>query len=214
MTSPVATAVRPRRSAADTRQHILAVAAELFYRDGVRATGIDLVAARADVAPTTLYRLFASKDDLIAAYVEQCAARYRERLTAASARSRGTARQRILSVFDAFTREALSHACHGCPFLLVLAEFPDPDHPAHVHAVAHKAWLRALFHDLVRDLASESGARAPAGLADQLALVAEGIYGSAQALGPAGPARRGRACAQGLIDAAFPPCIRAGAGSR
>jgi AcrR family transcriptional regulator len=57
------------RSAAQTREHVLGVAHELFYWHGIRATGVDRVAAEAAVAPTTLYRLFASKDDLIAAYI-------------------------------------------------------------------------------------------------------------------------------------------------
>ena len=56
--------------AAETREHVLAVAHELFYWHGIRATGVDAIAAEAEVAPTTLYRLFASKDDLIAAYID------------------------------------------------------------------------------------------------------------------------------------------------
>ena len=59
------------RSSAQTREHVLAVANDLFYWHGIRATGVDRVAAEAGVAPTTLYRLFASKDDLIAAYIER-----------------------------------------------------------------------------------------------------------------------------------------------
>lgn len=59
------------RSAADTREHVLEVARELFYWHGIRATGVDRIATEADVSPTTLYRLFTSKDDLVAAYVER-----------------------------------------------------------------------------------------------------------------------------------------------
>lgn len=191
-----------RRSAARTREHILAVAADLFYWDGIRATGVDMVAARAEVAPTTLYRLFASKDDLVAAYVERCSAEYRERLAAVSAPSCGTPRDRILAVFDVFADDALSGSCRGCPFLLVLAEFPDPTSAPHIQAVAHKTWLRTLLRGLVRDLARQTSVRAPARLADQLALIADGIYGSAQALGESGPARQGRVCAELLLDAA------------
>ena len=43
----------------------------------------------------------------------------------------GTPDERILAVFDAFTDEVLSEACRGCPFLMVLAEFPDPQNAAH-----------------------------------------------------------------------------------
>lgn len=200
--STVAPSTRTRRRAADSREHVLSVAAELFYWEGIRATGVDTVARSAGVAPTTLYRLFASKDDLVAAYVERCSAAYRERLTAASAPSAGTARQRILAVFEAFTDEVLSKSCRGCPFLMVLAEFPDPNSAPHVGAVAHKTWLRALFRDLVRALAKEIPLRQPTKLADRLALIAEGMYASVQALGASAPARQGRACAEILLDAA------------
>ncbi len=180
----------------------MTVAAELFYWEGIRATGVDTVAARAEVAPTTLYRLFTSKDDLVAAYVERCSAGYRERLTAVSETSCGAPRDRILAVFDVFAEDALSGSCRGCPFLMVLAEFPDPASAAHIQAVAHKTWLRTLLRGLVRDLARQTPVRAPARLADQLALIADGIYGSAQSLGGSGPARQGRVCAEVLLDAA------------
>jgi AcrR family transcriptional regulator len=196
------TAGKPRRSAGETREHILAVAADRFYWEGVHATGVDAIAAGAQVAPTTLYRLFSSKDDLVAAYVERCSAAYKRLLTAASSPTAGSARERILAVFDAFTAEALSDACRGCPFLMVLAEFPDPSHPAHIEAVAHKAWVRDLLHGLVCELAAETPMGDPACVADELALIAEGIYGSVQSLGASGPARLGRTCAEILLDVA------------
>jgi AcrR family transcriptional regulator len=190
-----------RRSAAETRDHILQVAADLFYREGIRATGIDRVASQADVAPTTLYRLFASKDDLVAAYVERCSMRYRAQLSAASSPAAGTPRDRILAVIDAFEDEVVSDACRGCPFLMVIAEFPDPQSAAHVNAVAHKSWLRELFLGLVDELALSTGLSESAPLADRLMLVSEGIYGSVQSLGPTGPARQGRVIAELLLDA-------------
>jgi AcrR family transcriptional regulator len=191
-----------RRTSKETREHILAVAEVLFYSDGIRATGIDTLAARADVAPTTLYRQFASKDDLVAAYVERCSERYKTVLGAASSPGAGTARERILAAFDAFAAEIRSGSCRGCPFLMVLAEYPDPESPAHAKAAEHKAWLRGLFQGLVCELASTTQLCDPEALADQLALVAEGVYGSVQALGPAGPAAHGRTAAAALIDGA------------
>jgi AcrR family transcriptional regulator len=177
------------------------VAGDLFYWEGIRATGIDRVASQSDVASTTLYRLFASKDDLVAAYVERCSMKYRALLSDASSPAVGTPRDRILAVIDAFEDEVLSDACRGCPFLMVIAEFPDPHSAPHVNAVAHKAWLRGLFLGLVDELASSTGLSDSTPLADRLMLVSEGIYGSAQSLGPTGPARQGRVIAELLIDA-------------
>ena len=46
------------------RDRLLKAAAELFYNDGVGATGIDTITARAGVAKMSLYNNFASKADL------------------------------------------------------------------------------------------------------------------------------------------------------
>lgn len=200
MSGTITRTASPRRSSAQTKEHVLAVAAELFYRDGIRATGVDTVAASAGVAPPTLYRLFATKDDLVAAYTERCSAAYQNRLGAITAPTAGTARQRLLAVFTIFTEDAVSDPCRGCPFLLVLAEYPDPASPAHARAVAHKTWVRELLQQLVRELADESPISDPGSLAEQLAVIADGVYGSAQALGRRGPVLHGPSCAAALID--------------
>ena len=51
------------------RDRILLTAHALFYRDGVRATGIDRVIAQAKVTKVTFYRHYPSKDDLVRAYL-------------------------------------------------------------------------------------------------------------------------------------------------
>jgi AcrR family transcriptional regulator len=188
----------PRRSA-ETREHVLGVAHELFYWHGIRATGVDRVAAAAGVAPTTLYRLFASKDDLVAAYIERADRLYREWFDAAAAAGGPDPREQILAVFDALGEQVQPQHCRGCPFLMALAEFPDPAHPAHRAAVAMKAWVRDRFGQLSAALASGGRAARPELLADQLSLVMEGTYASAQALSAEGPARHARALAGSLL---------------
>ena len=187
------------RSATQTRKHVLEVAHELFYWNGIRATGVDRVAAEADVAPTTLYRLFASKDELVGAYMERAASLYREWFDAV-VRAGGTSpRQQILALFDALAEQVQPGQCRGCPFLMALAEFPDPAHPAHRNAVAIKGWVRVRLGELASSLGSGGD---PEVLADQLALVMEGVYASVQALGVDGPAHRARAFAEALLDRA------------
>jgi len=188
------------RSSAETREHVLGVAHELFYWHGIRATGVDRVAAAAGVAPTTLYRLFASKDDLVAAYIERAGQLYREWFDAAAAAGGADPRAQILAVFDALGEQVQPQHCRGCPFLMALAEFPDPAHPAHRAAVALKAWVRDRLGQFTVALAS-GGRTARAGLlADQLSLVMEGTYASAQALSADGPARHARTVAESLLD--------------
>ncbi len=142
-----------RRSGAQTRELVLEVTHELFYWHGIRATGIDRIAASADVAPTTLYRLFASKDDLIGAYMERASQLYRDWFDAAAQAGGANPRQRILALFDALTEQVQPGQCRGCPFLMALAEFPDPAHPAHRSAVALKHWVRTRLGELTAGLA-------------------------------------------------------------
>src|SRR4051794_36128294 len=174
-----------RRSSAETREHVLEVAHDLFYWQGIRAVGVDRIAAEAGVAPTTLYRLWASKDDLVAAYVERADRGYREWFEAAL--GDGTPREQILSLFDELIVQTQPDRCRGCPFQMALTEFPDPEVAAHRNAATNKAWVRTRLGELT---AGFPGGEA---LADQLAVLMEGVYASAQSLGAGGPARSARA---------------------
>lgn len=185
-----------RRTSAQTREHVLDVAERLFYWQGIRATGVDRVAGEAGVAATTLYRLFASKDDLVTAYITRAHSRYREWFDAAA--TGATARERILGVFEALAEQIRPEQCRGCPFLMALAEFPDPAHPAHQEAVAMKAWVRSRFGKLASEHCDS--AEPTELLADHLTLLMEGTYASTQALGDTGPAARARALAAALLD--------------
>ena len=191
-----------RRKSAETREHVLEVAHQLFYWNGIRAVGVDRVAAEAGVGPTTLYRLFASKDDLVAAYVERAAEGYRKWFTEATTADGRHPRDRILAGFDALAEQVRPENCRGCPFLMVLSEFPDLNLPASRAAVATKAWMRSYFGALVDELAAVEQVENPVALADQLALVMEGVYASVQALGDQGPARQARALVAMLLPAA------------
>lgn len=181
-----------RRTADETRAHLLATAGELFYWQGVRATGVDTVARAAGIAPTTLYRLHPSKDDLVAAYVEANADGYRAWFDDAAAAGGDDPRDRIRAVFDALAEQTRPEQCRGCPFLMALTEFPDPALPAHRAAVALKAWVRDRFAALAADLDRPE-------LGDQLVLVFEGVYASVQALGHDGPARSARTVVDALL---------------
>ena len=58
------------------RERILDTAQALFYSQGIRAVGIDMIIEKSGVAKMSLYRNFRSKDDLVAAYLEQASERY------------------------------------------------------------------------------------------------------------------------------------------
>ena len=108
------------------RESLLEAAARLFYSDGVAATGIDSITAAAGVAKKSLYNNFASKADLVAAYLaarhEEWLALYRERAAAAV-----TPQDRVLAVFDAYIDHAnfaYEHGFRGCGLLNAAAELP------------------------------------------------------------------------------------------
>jgi AcrR family transcriptional regulator len=184
-----------RRSSAQTREHVLDVTHDLFYWQGIRAIGVDRIAAEAQVAPTTLYRLFASKDDLIGAYVERADELYRRWFTEAMQDDGRDPRERVFAVFDELAVQVQPEQCRGCPFQMALAEFPSPDLPAHQRAVSTKNWVREQFLSLAREM----DAADPTALADQLTLVMEGVYATVQAFGADGPATGARALVEQLL---------------
>lgn len=201
--NPVTPVNRPRRPAAETRQLILDAAEDLFYWHGITATGVDRIAADAGVAPTTLYRLFRSKDDLVAAYVERYATGYRAWIESLTSDPEIPARDRILALFAGLADVTTPQTFRGCPFLMVLAEYPDPESAAHASAQAVKAWVRARLRNLVDQLPSPSGPNPPdtdQTVADQLALIVEGLYASTAALGANGPAQHAYQLAALVID--------------
>jgi len=188
------------RTAAETRAHLLQVAGELFYRRGIRATGVDLVAAEAGVAPTTLYRLFGSKDDLVAAYVEHSDQGVREMLAAATEAAGPDPRDQILAIFDAVYAQVDSDRFRGCAMMMTLAEYPDADQAAHRNATAGKVWIRHRIGELTGKLPVDNADE----VADYLTLALEGMLATGQALGPDGPARQARRLAEVILSTAAP----------
>jgi AcrR family transcriptional regulator len=178
------------------RDRILEVACDLFYREGVRAVGVDTIVARSGVAKMSLYRNFPSKDDLVTAYLETRDRLYWvwwDKVTA----GHPTPRAKLEALFASIGRRTTGPDYRGCPFLNTTTEFPDPAHPAMVVIRRHHAEVKRRFVDL----AGGMGARDPAGLADQLQLVMNGAYGSGQLVGPGGPASATAATAAALIAA-------------
>ena len=167
---------RTRRPAAETREHVLAVAHDLFYLDGISRTGVDRVVAAAGIGPTTLYRLFDSKDGLVTAYVELEAAAYVAWMT--DLFEGKSPRDGLRAFMRGIVEQVESSRCRGCPFQLTLGEIPDPGHPAHRAAVALKRCVR----DLLRDLAARAGAVDPETIGDHLMLLVEGSYAAARSL--------------------------------
>ena len=149
---------RPRPA----RARILAAAAELFYERGITATGIDTVIEHAGVARKSLYNNFASKDDLVTAYIQarhnQWIDLYRQRVdsggtspdTDASSPENlptpGDTRVGVMAVVDAYIDHATADGDHfrGCGLLNTAAEFP-PDSESRATVRRHKEQVEDLL---------------------------------------------------------------------
>ena len=180
-----------------TRRRLLAAARELFYADGICATGVSAVAERAGVTKMTLYAHFPSKEELVRAYLEDSDGRWREFLEERLSGCEDS-RDRLLAVCDAYREYFTAREMRGCAFVNCAAEFPDPDHPARRVIGQHKAGVR----ERLRDLATEAGAKEPVELAERLFLVLEGAYVTSALEGDKGILDRSRAFFVELVEAA------------
>jgi AcrR family transcriptional regulator len=182
-------AKRPYRRAAATKVHVLDVATRLFYRHGIRAVGIDRLAAEAQVTTATLYRIFGSKDGLVAAYLRRADETWSEWL------ERSTAVGGLAQFFEELDEQACAADYRGCPFRLALAEYPSANSEVHRIAIESKRRTRETFHDLV----ATEGSGDPEAAAEQLMLVMDGICASAAERGPGARAGAGAALARSII---------------
>ncbi|CCK25519.1 TetR-family transcriptional regulator [Streptomyces davaonensis JCM 4913] len=160
---------------ASTKDRLLDAAAELFYRDGV-SIGVEALCRSAGVSKRSMYQLFASKDEVLAASLERRIPVYDAQLRPA-AEDAGTPRAWILGLFAQMERATTEPGYHGCPFLAALVELKDPEHPASVVARSVKERLQETFRTRVE----EGGARDPELLARQLMLVFDGASARAGA---------------------------------
>jgi AcrR family transcriptional regulator len=188
-----------RGEEASARERLLAVAHDLFYREGIRSVGIDEIIAAADVAKMSLYRSFASKDELVAEYLRERDARYWEWWDGVMARHPDDPHAQILGLFRALAKLPARPGWRGCPFTNAATEFPERDHPARRVAENNKRELRRRL----RALAKASGARDAEALGDQLVLLFEGVYSSGPTFGSSSPAARVVTAAEAILAAAL-----------
>ena len=150
-----------------SRERLLEAAATLTYRDGVNI-GVDALCKAAGVSKRSMYQLFESKDELLAASLkERSAAFAAELLPTDDGRS---PRERILYVFERVESQAGAPDFQGCRYLAAQIELKDQTHPASRVAHQIKANLTAFF----RSEAERGGASDPDLLARQLSLVFDG----------------------------------------
>ncbi|MBU8539184.1 TetR/AcrR family transcriptional regulator [Falsiroseomonas tokyonensis] len=159
-------------------ERIQAAAKDLFYRHGIRATGIEEVCRVADATKMSLYRTYPSKDALVAAVLcddGQCYDAWFQSVIADAP----TPAARLQALVDAVVQKLRDPDYRGCPLLLAQAEFPDPAHPIHQLVAGQKAGMR----DRLVELARQAGAKDPVLLGESLAMLMDGAWASLPYLG-------------------------------
>lgn len=189
------------RPAPTAAERIRESARDLFYREGIRAIGVDEIVNHAGATKPSLYRSFGSKDELTAAYLEDYDAGFWARFEAGAAAHPGDPRAQLLHYLQGLAQRATKAGYRGCGLTNAAVEYPDPRHPARKVAEANK---RALSERLV-EMAAKMGAHDPQELGDGLLLLLEGTFASGQLFGKGGPARSLVAVAERLIDASLQP---------
>ncbi|MGI8881460.1 MAG: TetR/AcrR family transcriptional regulator [Jatrophihabitans sp.] len=158
------------------RDRISRAAYELFSRDGTQSVGVDAVVERAGTAKMTLYRNFASKDDLILEFLKQRERIWtREWLQAEVQRRASAPADRLLAIFDVFGEWFVGAEFDGCSFLTTMIEVRDPASPVRQASIQHLATIRRF----VQDLAAEAGIADPDGFARQWHILMKGSIMSA-----------------------------------
>ena len=181
----------------DARQRILEATADLVTTRGVDAATPAAIAERADAGKMSLYRHFSGKDELVAEALTQRDLDIRSWLIGDPAD--GTARERLMALFDRVARRAdrLASRYIGCPYISARLNLPDDDHPAAPVAVAHK-------DGMLRELAAlltEIGVPDPEQRAHVVLMLLDGAVVHSVIRGNGDPLREARAALPGLISA-------------
>ncbi|MBO0866801.1 MAG: TetR/AcrR family transcriptional regulator [Mycobacterium sp.] len=184
----------PKRGGRGARQRILNAAGELFYREGINATGVERLAAESSVSKRTLYQHFPSKTAVVEEYLRSIEHRVVDPLAQAADQ---TPRERLLAVFNVPT--AGGAPLRGCPF-----------HNAAVEAAGAMPGVQEIvrankrnFIDGLTELARQAGVADPHLLGNQLAVLYEGAAALATSLDDSSPWAQARTAAETLIDQAL-----------
>jgi AcrR family transcriptional regulator len=183
--------------AAGARQRIVDAASELFYQNGIRATGVASIISHAGVAKATFFHHFPAKNDLVVAWLQQPASRWFDRIrTELDAKTESPA-SRLLTFFDLLGEWFAQDDFRGCAFQNAAAETPESAHT--LRQATHDYALE--IQQYLRRTATEAGISNPARTAEQLHLLAQGAIATAVATRSPEAARVARAAARRILTA-------------
>lgn len=179
------------------RERILSVASELFYRHGIRAIGVEAIAEAAKTNKMTLYRHFASKDELVAEYLRRLAEDAKSSWDEVEAEHPGDPPAQLRAWLKDMAGHVASGDERGCPLANAAVELPDKDHPARRVIEEFKTAQR----ERLIQLCAAAALTEPEMLADELFLLLEGARVTAQSMGPNGLGDRLVRMGEAMINA-------------
>lgn len=181
------------------RQRLVDTAERLFYAEGIRAVGIDRIIAEADVAKTTLYSHFPSKDDLILAVLEKREVDVDNMFEKSIQRSVQKGEPQLEGFFTALRKWFQEPKFRGCSFINAAVELADSKHPASEFSSAHKRRFHTRIEEIIREDFDDALAKL---LAPAISLLVEGAIVTALLEGSAESADVAKTAANQMIETA------------
>jgi AcrR family transcriptional regulator len=167
-----ATDTEEARARRPAREKIFNAAKELFYQHGIRGVSVDGIAAHAGATKMSLYRSFASKDELVAECLRDQDAEFRSWWDSVVEPLAGDPKAQLLALIDAFVTAECDKDNRGCPLANAIVELHEDHHPGRAVVFEYKAEIRRRLNEMCTAL----GARDPGELGDALMLLIEGGY--------------------------------------
>jgi AcrR family transcriptional regulator len=182
----------------NARQRIVETAERLFYAEGVRSVGIDRIIAEAEVAKMTLYNHFSSKDDLILSVLQYREEKFGGMFEKWMERHVKKGMNRLEAFFAALKDWFDSSGFRGCAFINAAVELADARHAASRFSAEHKE----RFHEMLKEIITETGGRKAASAAPAIALMVEGAIVTAVMEQTSDPADVAKDAAMTLVSKA------------
>jgi AcrR family transcriptional regulator len=187
-----------KTSTSPVQAKVLATAEQLIYSNGIHAMGMDLLVRTSGVARKSIYRYFATKEDIAAQALSARDIRWMNWFRSESDKAE-TVEGRILNMFSVLKGWFESEGFHGCAFINTAGEIGDPADPVRLVAKEHKQKLLDYCLQLCRQLPATD----PAALAKHLLILIDGAITLARVMGDYSAADSAREVARMLLQNAI-----------
>ena len=183
-------------SVSQKREAIVDTAIELFRRNGFHATGVDKIVEESGATKRTLYKHFPSKDALVVAALEKHHAQFIDFFGGSTEAKASDPEDKLLAIFDVAHDWFSQDDFYGCMFINAIGEYAETRGKVRAVVQDFKQHVQAY----IKDVAEKAGAKNPAALAEQLALLLEGSIVTAQVSNNPKAASSAKAIAKELIN--------------